>query len=77
MLGGNFYDRRFYFIASLAGLVMFYSLNNICCWYRDIYNHHNNKFIKILDVASYLLFYKLHHYCPVKAGKSVFEIVET
>mgnify|MGYP006929396711 FL=1 len=61
MFGGNFYDRRFYFITSLAGLVIFYSFNNICCWYRDIYNHHNNKFIKILDVASHLLFYKTYN----------------
>ena len=50
MLGGNFYDRRFYFIASLAGLVIFYSLNNICCWYRDIYNHHNNKFNPLVEL---------------------------
>lgn len=45
-----------------------------------IYNEINNRNIimDILNFTYYFLIYNLiFHYCPVKAGKSVFEIVET
>ena len=69
MLGSNFYDRRFYFITSLAGMVIFYSLNNICYWDCDIYNHYNNRFLEVLDVEAHLLFYKI---CNLRVQINVF-----
>jgi len=46
-----------------------------------IYSEINNRNIimDILNFTYYFLIYNLifNHYCPVKAGKSVFEIVET
>ena len=40
-------------------------------------NTQNMKITPVTDICSKGNFVKKRHYCPVKAGKSVFEIVET